>query len=159
MPVVLLGLIAGWCALLVFRRNPIRIRSHSFNLPSPMTGLLQLVVSCADLVIVATILFIMLPNHNGINWLAFVGIFAVIQFVALLSCVPGGIGVFAAIMLVVLQPPPEKQTEVFAVLIAFRALYYLLPFALGGLAFLGFVLTQNSRSLKRRVTGAGSGPE
>lgn len=156
-PVVLLGLIAVWGALLVFRRKPIRFRSHTFQLPSPMIGLFQLAVSCADLVIVSSVLFIMLPNHNGINWLAFVGIFSVIQFAALLSGVPGGIGVFSAIMLVVLQPPADGQTEVFAVLIAFRALYYLIPFAIGGLAFLGFVVVQNSRGIRQRVAERGEG--
>ena len=80
-----------------------------------------------------------------------------IQFAALLSGVPGGIGVFSAIMLVVLQPPADGQTEVFAVLIAFRALYYLIPFAIGGLAFLGFVVVQNSRGIRQRVAERGEG--
>ena len=100
---------------------------------------------------ISSVLYLLLPNHNGINWLAFVGIFAVIQQVALLSLVPGGVGVFSVIMLLVLQPDAEQKPQVFATLLAFRALYYLAPFLLGGLAFLGFVLIQNSRAIKQRV--------
>ena len=76
------------------------------------------------------------------DWLSFVGIFAVIQFISLLSAVPGGIGVFESIMLVVLAPIAAKQSEVFAMLLTFRAIYYLIPFALGGLTFLLMVLIQ-----------------
>ena len=150
-PSVLLTAIVLWFCLLIFRREPITFRKHSFRLPSPWIGVFQLGASCADLIIVASVLYLLLPNHNGINWLAFVGIFAVIQQVALLSLVPGGVGVFSVIMLLVLQPDAEQKPQVFATLLAFRALYYLAPFLLGGLAFLGFVLIQNSRAIKQRV--------
>ena len=76
------------------------------------------------------------------DWLSFVGIFAVIQFISLLSAVPGGIGVFEGIMLVVLAPIASTQSEVFAMLLTFRAIYYLIPFSLGGLAFLLVILVQ-----------------
>ena len=45
-------------------------------------------------------------------------------------------------MLVVLAPIAAKQSEVFAMLLTFRAIYYLIPFALGGLTFLLMVLIQ-----------------
>ena len=70
------------------------------------------------------------------------GIFAVIQFISLMSAVPGGIGVFEGIMLVVLAPIASRQSEVFAMLLTFRAIYYLTPFVLGGLAFLLTILIQ-----------------
>jgi uncharacterized membrane protein YbhN (UPF0104 family) len=150
-PSVLLTAIGLWFCLLIFRKRPITFRKHSFRLPSPWIGIFQLSASCADLIIVASVLYLLLPNHNGINWLAFVGIFAVIQQVALLSLVPGGVGVFSVIMLLVLQPDAEHKPQVFAILLTFRALYYLAPFLLGGLAFLGFVLTENSKTLKQRL--------
>lgn len=158
-PSVLLTGIGLWFCLLIFRKRPVTFRKHTFRLPSPWIGLFQLIVSCADLMIVASVLYALLSDHHGINWLAFVGIFAVIQFVSLLSCVPGGIGVFSGIMLLVLQPDAEHKSQVFAMLIAFRALYYLIPFALGGLAFLGFVVTQNSKALKQRMTEPKDGGE
>lgn len=150
-PIVLITGIVLWFCLLILRKQPITFRKHTFRLPSPMIGIFQLCASCADLVIVASVLYLLLQDHHGVNWLAFVGIFAVIQQIALLSLVPGGVGVFSVIMLLVLQPDAAHKPQVFATLLAFRALYYLTPFLLGGIAFLGFVLTQNSKALKQRV--------
>ena len=141
-PAVLLGLMVTWFVLLATLKRTIRIRKHDFRLPKPIIGLLQVIVSCADLCIVASVLWVLLPSHDGMDWLSFVGIFAVIQFISLLSAVPGGIGVFESIMLVVLAPIAAKQSEVFAMLLTFRAIYYLIPFALGGLTFLLLVLIQ-----------------
>ena len=141
-PAVLLSLILTWFVLLFTVKRTIRIRKHDFRLPKPIIGLLQVIVSCADLCIVASVLWVLLPSHDGMDWLSFVGIFAVIQFISLLSAVPGGIGVFEGIMLVVLAPIASRQSEVFAMLLTFRAIYYLIPFALGGLTFLLTVLIQ-----------------
>ena len=141
-PAVLLSLIVTWFILLFTVKKTIRIRKHDFKLPKPIIGVLQVVVSCADLCIVASVLWALLPSHEGMDWLSFVGIFAVIQFISLLSAVPGGIGVFEGIMLVVLAPVASKQSEVFAMLLTFRAIYYLIPFTLGGLAFLLMILIQ-----------------
>ena len=141
-PTVLLALILTWFVLLFTVKKTIRIRKHDFRLPKPVIGLLQVIVSCADLCIVASVLWVLLPSHDGMDWLSFVGIFAVIQFISLLSAVPGGIGVFEGIMLVVLAPIASRQSEVFAMLLTFRAIYYLIPFVLGGLAFLLTILIQ-----------------
>ena len=143
-PAVLLTLILIWFMLLFTFKRTVRIRGHDFRLPRPVIGLLQIVVSCADLCIVASVLWVLLPSHDGMDWLSFVGIFAVIQFISLLSAVPGGIGVFEGIMLVVLAPIASTQSEVFAMLLTFRAIYYLVPFTLGGLAFLALVLVQRN---------------
>ena len=136
------ALMVTWFVLLATVKRTIRIRKHDFRLPKPIIGLLQVIVSCADLCIVASVLWVLLPSHDGMDWLSFVGIFAVIQFISLLSAVPGGIGVFEGIMLVVLAPVAARQSEVFAMLLTFRAIYYLIPFALGGLTFLLTVLIQ-----------------
>ena len=141
-PAVLLTLILTWFVLLFTVKKNIRIRKHDFRLPKPIIGLLQVVVSCADLCIVASVLWVLLPSHDGMDWISFVGIFAVIQFISLMSAVPGGIGVFEGIMLVVLAPVASRQSEVFAMLLTFRAIYYLIPFVLGGLTFLLTVLIQ-----------------
>ena len=142
-PVVLLSGIVGWFLLLCLRKKPIKFRKHEFHLPHPGVGILQVIVSVADLAIAATVLYVLLPNHHDLQWLSFVGIFAVVQFASLMSAVPGGVGVFAGIMLVILRPTDPSQAELFASLIAFRVLYYFAPFLIGGLAFLSLVIKQN----------------
>ena len=127
------------------RRRPLVIRGHEVRLPTPGIGLVQLAVSVADLVIASTVLFVLLPDHHDLGWLEFMGIFSVVQFASLMSGVPGGIGVFSAIMIGVIGPrfPGDAETDLLASLIAFRILYYLIPFAIGGTTFLGLVGMQN----------------
>ena len=135
-PTLLLALIGGWFALTLMRRRAIRFRNRRLSLPSPGIGLLQLTTSVADLAAASSVLYVLLPPHHDLGWLAFVGIFAVVQFVALMSAVPGGIGVFTAIMLVVLAPRFPEQPDLLASLITFRVLYYLVPFLVGAIVLL-----------------------
>ena len=72
-PAVLLGLMVTWFVLLATLKRTIRIRKHDFRLPKPIIGLLQVIVSCADLCIVASVLWVLLPSHDGMDWLSFVG--------------------------------------------------------------------------------------
>ena len=144
-PSALLGAIAFWFVLTMVRRRPFMFRGHEVRLPGPGIGLLQLTASVADLAIASTVLYVLLPPHHDLGWLAFVGIFSVVQFVALMSAVPGGIGVFTAIMLVVLAPRFPSEADLVASLITFRVLYYLVPFLIGGLVFLVLTFTRRTK--------------
>lgn len=144
-PAILLTGVGLWFLLVSLRRRPIVIRGHKFQLPGPKIGAVQVIVSTGDLALASTILYVLLPNHHDIAWLAFLGIFAVVQLAALISMVPGGIGVFGAIMIAVLSPrfTGDASAELFASIIAFRVLYYLIPFTIGGITFLGMISFQN----------------
>jgi uncharacterized membrane protein YbhN (UPF0104 family) len=144
-PVILLSGVGLWFLLVSLKRSPIVIRGHTFQLPGPKIGAVQVLVSIGDLAIASSILYVLLPDHHDLAWMAFVGIFAVVQLAALMSLVPGGIGVFGAIMIAVLSPrfTGDAGAELFASLIAFRVLYYLIPFTIGGITFLGMISFQN----------------
>jgi len=144
-PAVLLGGIIAWFTLISLRKRPFRIGEREVRLPGPRIGLLQLFASVADLVIASSILYVLLPGHDGLSWIGFVGIFSVVQFVALMSAVPGGIGVFTAIMLVVLEPGGASKPDLVASLLTFRVIYYLIPFMIGGTTFLGVIARQGAR--------------
>jgi uncharacterized membrane protein YbhN (UPF0104 family) len=143
-PIILLTGVLGWFLLLCLRRRPIKFLKHEFKLPHPGVGVLQVFVSVADLMFATTVLYVLLPNHHDLEWMSFVGIFSVVQFAALMSAVPGGIGVFSGIMLVILRPIDPSGTAVFASLMAFRVLYYFIPFGIGGLSLLAIVVVQNA---------------
>ena len=100
-----------------------------FRLPS--TGVLagQVAFSIMDIGFAGATLFILLPDNN-ISFFLFLAVFAVALVAGVLSHVPGGIGVFEAIMAGALHPylPLESLT---AALISYRIIYYLLPFLLG----------------------------
>ena len=59
----------------------------------------------------------------------------------MLAHVPGGLGVVEAVMLAALPGP-----QTLAGLVAFRAIYYLIPLGLGGVALGAFELAIRSRA-------------
>src|SRR4029453_7761220 len=63
------------------------------------------------------------------TFLSFLGVFLVAILLGMISHVPGGVGVFEGLMLLLLEPylPP---TVVLPALVVFRAVYYLLPFSI-----------------------------
>ena len=66
------------------------------------------------------------PGHVG--FLSFLGAFLGAQVLGLASHVPGGLGVFET-ALVVLCKPSLSASDLLPALIVYRAVYYLLPFA------------------------------
>ncbi|HEY6527991.1 MAG TPA: lysylphosphatidylglycerol synthase domain-containing protein [Cellvibrionaceae bacterium] len=89
---------------------------------------LQLVVSCLDIAASGFALWILLPA-GAVSFELFIVFFAIAITLGVLSHVPGGLGVFEALMLLGIGKDvgPEALT---AALLVFRGLYYLLPLLL-----------------------------
>jgi phosphatidylglycerol lysyltransferase len=71
------------------------------------------------------VLFVLLPP-SGLSFLGLLGAFLVAQLLGLASHVPGGVGVFEGLMVLLLKPFLASGTLLPALLV-YRALYYLLP--------------------------------
>ena len=107
------------------RLGPIRIRGVQLPLPSPKIAAAQLAVSVLDWTLAGTVLYVLLPSAT-VPFLTFLGAFLASQLLGLASHVPGGVGVFEGLMVVLLKPFLPSAT-LLPVLIAYRAVYYLLP--------------------------------
>ena len=125
---------AGWLlALLVvaylaatwIRATPIRLSRFELPLPPPRLAVAQLVVSTCDWVLAGSVLYVLLPP-GGPPLFAFLGAFVVAQLLGLASHVPGGVGVFEGLMILLLKPYLTSGALLPA-LIVYRAVYYLLP--------------------------------
>jgi phosphatidylglycerol lysyltransferase len=103
-------------------------RAWSVPLPTPAQAVAQIGIASLDLTCASAALFVLLPGASIDLLPAFLLAYALAIIVALVSHVPGGIGVFEA---VVLATVPVDRTDLFAALIAYRVLYYLAPLALG----------------------------
>jgi phosphatidylglycerol lysyltransferase len=106
-----------------FVAGPIRIR-----LPAPSLAWQQLAVSVVDIVASAAVLWWLLPS-GSIDFPAFVGFYAAAMVLGVISHVPGGLGVFEAVMLVALggRVPSEALA---GALVLYRLIYYVLPLLL-----------------------------
>ena len=97
-------------------------------LPGARSTVAQLAVGLADMAFASAALYLLLPQSADIDYLLFVGVFAVAMTLGVLSHVPGGIGVFETVMLIAIPGAPAP--ELLASLLVFRCLYYLLPLLL-----------------------------
>jgi len=77
-----------------------------------------------------TALWVLVPSGSFPGWSTFVLTCLLAQAAGVASHVPGGIGVFEAAMLA--GAPADSRTGLLAALLAYRAIYGLLPFALVG---------------------------
>jgi phosphatidylglycerol lysyltransferase len=128
---LLLGLVTAyltWAAR--GRHRVLELRAWRLPVPPFSLALAQVLLALLDWGVAGLVLYALLPAGHGLSPLAFVGVFALAQFVGVVSHVPGGIGVFESLMLLALRgiAPPA---ELLAALVAYRAVYYLAPFALG----------------------------
>jgi phosphatidylglycerol lysyltransferase len=126
-----------------FRKSPLRWRQWRMPLPSFGMAVAQLGLAAVDWTLAAAVFAVLLPS-SGLRFGVVLGAFVLGQSVGLLSHVPGGLGVFEGVMVVLLGPAAGPE-RVLAALLGFRVLYYLVPFGIGALV-LGALEAARSRA-------------
>ncbi len=144
----LLGVSAYGLACIV-RKAPIRFREAELRLPRPWLVGLQLAAACLDLSLAAAVLYMVLPAEAVLSYPAFLGVFIVAIVAGLVSQVPGGLGVFETLIIVMLSDK-IPASGLLGSLLAFRAIYYLLPLIAAAGILGGYELYQR----RARVTRA-----
>lgn len=101
-----------------------------WRLPLPSAALLagQVAVATLDIACASAALYVLIPGAALALLPAFVLAYTLGIVTAVLTHVPGGIGVFEAVVLAVV---PGDRATLLAALIAYRVVYYLLPLAAG----------------------------
>ena len=126
--VVLLLAIAVYLGLAAFVHRPIRIRNFELPVPPLHLALGQIAVASIDLLLVSAVLHQMLSATSDIGYVPVAAAYVAANTVGILSHVPGGLGVIEAVLLSLVP-----GANVIGALIAFRAIYFLIPFVIGGL--------------------------
>ncbi len=126
--IVLLTVACGYLGFVLWRRTPLTLRGVKINIPRPQVALAQILVACADLLCAAGVLYVLLPAQAQIGFLSFAGIYLLAIAAGIVSTVPGGVGVFESILILLFSTAPRDR--LLAALLAYRAIYYLAPFAL-----------------------------
>lgn len=120
--------------------------------PPPLgTAAAQIVLSVCDWCLTATVLFALLPSTSVFPFVSFMGAYVVAQTAAMLSHVPGGVGVFDATLFGLLASlgDLDSRTALAAALLAYRVVYYLLPL---GAATMVAAVIEGRRSRSRVQT-------
>lgn len=142
---VLAGLYLWWT---VVGRRVARIREWRFRRPSWRLGLAQLVIAALDWVVVCGVLYVLLPTRAGVPFTTFLGVFLVAAVAGLVSNVPGGLGVFESVV-ILLMPAQVPEAALLGSLVAFRAIYYLLPLAIAATLLGSFEALRQRRGIAR----------
>ncbi len=125
---VLAAIAASYAVAPFVRTAPFRIGTAEISLPGKPLIAAQYVLSALDWGLAAGVLYVLLPQPRP-DYSFFLGAFLAAQIVALVSHVPGGIGVFESLMILLLKPWLEAD-EFLPALAAFRVIYYLGPLAI-----------------------------
>lgn len=126
--VLFLVVVAGYLITSFLVHKPIRLLHWEVTLPSLRLAFGQVAVAAMDLLSVAGALYFLLPDIS-LPFASFVTLFLLSIMLGLVSNVPGGLGVFESVMLVMLTPY-AGGAELISSLLLFRCFYYLLPLTL-----------------------------
>ncbi|MEO8811263.1 MAG: bifunctional lysylphosphatidylglycerol flippase/synthetase MprF [Rhodanobacter sp.] len=143
----LLLLPLAWLFGAVIRR-PLRIWRWPVRTPSFATALKQILVGALDWGLAAAVLYVLMPDALNNGFGHFLAIFVIAQIIGLISHVPGGLGVFEAVMLAGFGATGNAQltAPILGALAAFRVIYYLLPLCTATV----LVLQREARGLRRK---------
>lgn len=119
-----LALLAG-LFLAARRGRPLRLFGLQLRLPDSRTASRQFLVSAADLAASASVLYVLIPSLH-MSWPVFFAIYAAAVGLGILSHIPGGLGVFEAIMLAGLGQRAGVD-DIVGGLVAYRLIYHVLP--------------------------------
>ncbi len=145
----------AYLALTALRRAPISIRGWELPVPRPLLSAGQLLLSTADWTLAGAVLYVLLPVHLRPAFPGFLSAFLLAQVAGLVSHVPGGLGVFDSIMLLLLEDR-IPASSLLASLVVFRVVYYLLPFAVAATMLAGAELHERRDHVWRAARVAGT---
>jgi phosphatidylglycerol lysyltransferase len=116
------------------------------KLPSGRLALIQIAIGALDWALSGSVLFVLLPDTVEIGLTSFLGIYLLAQMASLISHVPGGLGVFESLILL-MMPPTVSSAILLGAILAYRLIYYLLPLTLAAGALGTYEYLQRHRRL------------
>jgi len=137
-----------WMAGSLWLRKPVRVWRWPVSMPTPQNALRQIIVGTVDWGLAASVLYLLMPNEVDTGFGHYLAIFALGQIAGLISHVPGGLGVFEAVMLAGYGATGNEGLEapILGALAAYRLIYYFLPLCAATL----MVLLREVRGLRTK---------
>lgn len=133
-----------------FYKKPIIIKEIEFEAPSVPMALAQMVIGSADILMASLVLYFVMESYVDIPFLTFIGAFIIAQVLGVYSQVPGGLGIFELVF-TNLMPEEENQANLFAILVLYRIIYYLLPLIISGIALFAYEISLARRKNNLKI--------
>ncbi len=138
----------AWLVAAGLVRQPLRLWRWHVALPTLRMGLQQILIGALDWGLAAAVLYVLMPDALNNGFGHFLAIFVIAQIAGLISHVPGGLGVFEAVMLAGFGATGNQAlaAPILGALAAFRVIYYLLPLCAAAV----LVLQREARGLQQK---------
>jgi uncharacterized membrane protein YbhN (UPF0104 family) len=146
----------GYLLLVKLRRTPIRLGGWAVNLPTPRMTALQVVVGVIDIGLIASVLYLLLPESAGIAFLPFVAVYLASIVAGVVSHVPAGLGVLESMLLLLLPHVPPEQ--LLASVLLYRVIYEVVPMLLALALWGGYELLAADGARVRLMRPAAAPP-
>ncbi|MRS13859.1 UPF0104 family protein [Enterobacteriaceae bacterium RIT691] len=127
------------------KRRYWEVKGQKLILPSCRFALLQMLISSANWMVMAMIIWLLLGQ--SINYFFVLGVLLVSSIAGVIVHIPAGIGVLEAVFIALLAGEHASQGTIIAALLAYRVLYFFIPLALATVCYLGL----ESRAKKLRA--------
>lgn len=124
--VIFLAIAGLYILLIALRRRPLKVGSRELPIPSVPLSFGQIAISSVDWFLSGSVLYVLLPATTGLTCPKFLAIFLLAQAAGLLSYIPGGLGVFETVILILLSEF-IAPSALLGSLLLYRLIYYILP--------------------------------
>jgi phosphatidylglycerol lysyltransferase len=145
---IFLAIVAAYLLWTIVGKRSVKIRDWEFSFPAAPVLSIQMVIACMDWTLAGGVLYVLLPKIPALSFPGFLGIYLLAQTGGLISQVPGGLGVFEALVVLLLSPT-LSASEALGALLAYRFIYYLIPLFLAALLLAGQELLQRREGLRK----------
>jgi len=135
----------------VSRRRQLSLRGHSMELPSGPLALLQATLGGASWLLIAAIVWTLFAGR--VDYPDVLGALLLAAVAGVLTHVPAGLGVLEAVFAASLASDRLPVTEVLAVVLVYRATYYLMPLVLALPAYGWSEAAARRRSARPQAVG------
>ena len=141
--------VIAYLSVVFLRKRPFRFRNWEIAVPSLRLAGAQLLIGSFDWILAGSVLYVLLPEPAALAFFPFLEIYLLAQVVALISHVPGGVGVFESMIL--LSLPHIPADALLGSMLLYRGIYYLLPLAVAALIMGGNEFLEKKSLIKRTV--------
>ncbi|MDJ0845976.1 lysylphosphatidylglycerol synthase domain-containing protein [Crocosphaera sp.] len=124
--IIFLIIILAYLFLTVIRQKPLMIGKWIIPHLSLKLAVSQLLVSALDWCLAAGVFYTLLHSSVPLSYPAFFGIYMLAQVAGLASNIPGGLGVFETVMMLLLTPFISSE-NLLGTLLIYRGIYYFIP--------------------------------
>jgi len=123
-----------YAGITMYRHRSVTLWGWQVDVPARWMLPVQVGLAAADLALASSVVYVLLPPDVAVGLPHLLVAYLVALLAGLVSHVPGGLGVFESIMLLMLTPEVSAPT-VLGALLAYRGIFHLVPLVVAGLAF------------------------